>query len=80
MADTGYNHADSWTFVQDADPDDWDATPIGAGVTQTGTTVISNDLKTGTIIGVSAYENNTGDIDGDIIIHILGDTDGTKSR
>ena len=74
MADTGYNWG-SWAFVQDADPSDWDAEALADAATETSGTAISLDGKAACIVGVGLYEDNTGAIDGDVTIYVLGETD-----
>ena len=74
MADTGYNWG-AWAFVQDDDPDDWDATALADNATETSGTAISLDSKAACIIGVAAYEDNTGAIDGVVTVYVLGETD-----
>ena len=75
MADTGYNW-DAWAFVQDADPSDWDAEALADNATEVSGTAISLDGKASCLIGIAAYEDNTGAIDGVVTVYVLGDGAG----
>ena len=72
MADTGYNWG-AWAFVADADPSDWDAEALADNATETSGTAISLDGKAACIIGIAAYEDNTGAIDGKVTVFVLGE-------
>ena len=74
-ADTGYNWG-AWAFVADADPSDWDDEALADNATETSGTAISLDGKAACIIGIIAYEDNTGAIDGVVTVYVLGETGG----
>lgn len=74
MADTGFNWG-TWAFVQDADPSDWDAEALADSAAEISGTAISLDGKASCIIGVGLAEDNTGAIDGDVTVFVLGETD-----
>lgn len=75
MADTGYNWG-AWAFVQDDGGTDWDADALADNGTEISNTAISLDGKAACLIGIAAYEDNTGDIDGVVTVYVLGDGAG----
>lgn len=73
MPDTGYNWG-AWAFVQDDGSTDWDADLLADNATEIGQ-AISLDGIAACIIGVAAFENNTGAIDGVVTVFVLGEND-----
>jgi len=75
MAETGYNWG-AWAFVMDDGGGDWDADALADNGTEISNTAISLDGKAGCLVGIAAYEDNTGAIDGVVTVYILGDGGG----
>lgn len=76
MADTGFNWDASWSAMQKS-ATDWTSDAIADAATETGDAV-DMDNKASINISIAAYEDNTGAIDGDVTVHVLGDIDGTN--
>ncbi len=77
MANTGYKYG-TWAFAKDDGGTDWDADALADNATETSNTAISNDQKSHTLVAVGAYEDNTGAIDGDVTVYVLGDGGGEE--
>lgn len=75
MANTGYSWS-SYSAVQKA-ASDWSADALADAATETGDS-ISIDVKAAAVVSITAVEDNTGAIDGDCTVYILGDIDGTN--
>jgi len=75
MANTGYTWS-VYTFVQKS-VGDWSADDIPGAATETGDST-SIDGKAAAVVSITAVEDNTGAITGDVTVHILGDIDGTN--
>jgi len=75
MANTGYKWG-AWAAMQKG-AGDWTADAIADNGTETGDAT-SIDGKAGCIVSIAAYEDNTGAIDGNVTVYILGDADGTN--
>ena len=75
MANTGYKWG-SYAFVQKS-AGDWTADAIADNGTETGDST-SIDGKAACVVSISAVEDNTGAIDDDVTVWILGDIDGTN--
>jgi ABC-type glucose/galactose transport system permease subunit len=75
MADTGFNWG-SWAAMQKG-AGDWTADAIADNGTETGDET-SLDGIAACEIGIAAYEDNTGAIDGDVTVYVLGTVDGTN--
>lgn len=75
MANTGYTWG-SWTAMQKSGGD-WTSDAIADNGDEGGDAT-SIDGKAGCIVSIAAYEDNTGAIDGDVTVYILGDADGTN--
>lgn len=76
MADSGFNWDDSWAFVQKS-ASNWDDDALADEAEETSD-VIDLDGKAVCNISIEIVEDNTGAIDGDLEIYILGDVDGTN--
>lgn len=72
MADTGYNWG-QWAFVQESSSN-WDADLLADNATDIGD-AFSLSGKAACIIGIAAYENDTGAIDGPVTVFVLGEND-----
>ncbi len=75
MANTGYTWS-SYSFVQKS-AGDWTGDVIADAGTEEGDST-SIDGKAAAVVSITAVEDNTGAIDGDITVRILGDIDGTN--
>lgn len=75
MANTGYKWG-SWAAMQKG-ATDWTTDALADNGTETGDAT-SIDQKAACVVSVTAAEDNTGAIDGDVTIYILGDIDGTN--
>ena len=75
MANTGYDWG-SWAAMQ-ISASDWTADAVADTATDTGDAT-SLDKKTGCEVGITLVEDNTGAIDGDVTVHVLGSVDGTN--
>ena len=75
MADTGYNWG-AWAAMQKS-AGDWTSDAIADAGTETGDAT-SLDNKAACEVGIAAVEDNTGAIDGDITVYVLGDVDGSN--
>jgi len=75
MANTGYTWG-SWAFVQKG-AGNWSADDLADAATETGDAT-SIDGKAAALVSVTAVEDNTGAIDGEVTVYILGDIDGTN--
>ena len=73
MAGTGYDYG-AWAFALDDGGTDWDADALADNATEISNTAISLDTKASCIIGIDAYEDNTGAIDGVVTVYVLGET------
>ncbi len=75
MADTGY----SWgAFVAtQKGAGDWTADALADNATETSDAIDATG-KAGIIFGIGAAEDDTGVINGDVTVYILGDADGTN--
>ena len=78
MADTGYNWG-SWTAMPITDGGDgvWTGDALADNGTATGDAV-SLDVIAACEVGVAAYEDDTGAIDGVVTVYVLGTADGTN--
>ena len=76
MAGTGFDWDAAWTFVQDDDPDDWDASALADTATEVGGSSVSLDGKAACEVGITLYEDNTGAIDGVVTVYVLGSGGG----
>lgn len=72
MPDTGYNWG-AWAFVQESSSD-WDADLLADNATDISD-AFSLDGVAACIIGIAAYENGTGAIDGIVTVFVLGEND-----
>ncbi len=77
MADSGINWDAAWTPLTKSGGGDWTALDV-ADNANAGSTAISMDGKACVEIGYSLVEDNTGAIDGDVTIYVLGDCDGSN--
>jgi len=77
MANTGRKWG-AWAFAKDSVGNDWNAKALADNGTEVSNTPISLDLKECCQIGIAAYEDNTGAIDGVVTVYILGTIDGTN--
>ena len=68
---TGHDYG-AWAFVKDGAGGDWDADAIADNATLTSNTAIDLDTKSACEIGIILVEDNTGAIDGDVTIYVLG--------
>ncbi len=75
MANTGYTWS-AYSAVQKS-AGAWTADALVDTVTETGDST-SIDGKAAAVVSITAVEDNTGAIDGDVTVYILGDTDGTN--
>lgn len=75
MANTGYTWG-SYAAVQKS-AGDWSADALADAATELGDST-SIDGKAACVVTVTAVEDNTGAIDGDVTVFILGDIDGTN--
>lgn len=75
MAETGYNWGD-WAFAKDDGGDDWNADALADNATEVSNTSISLDGKAACEVGIALAEDNTGAIDGDVTIFVLGSGGG----
>jgi len=75
MANTGYSWS-AYSAVQKS-AGDWSADALADAATETGDST-SIDGKAAAVVSITAVEDNTGAIDGDVIVYILGDIDGTN--
>ena len=75
MANTGYTWS-AYGFVQKS-AGDWSADAIADAATEIGDST-SIDGKAAAVVTITAVEDNTGAIDGDVTVFILGDIDGTN--
>ena len=73
MADTGF-HWGAWAFATKAAGGDWDASALADNATTGSPALISLDGKAGCEVGIALAEDNTGAIDGDVTVYVLGDT------
>ena len=71
MPETGYNWG-AWAFAKDEDGGDWDADALVDDATEVSNTSISLDGKAACQVGIVLAEGNTGAIDGDVTIFVLG--------
>jgi len=76
MANTGHFWS-AWSFVQESGGD-WDANALADSATDTSDAITVLDQKSACVLSFAFAEDDTGDIDGDITIHILGDIDGAN--
>lgn len=76
MIEKGYNWDDSWSAMQKSGGD-WSSDAIADTATEMGDAV-SMDEKAAIEVGIAAVEDDTGAIDGDVNVHILGDVDGSN--
>lgn len=74
MANTGHSWS-TYSFVQKGG--DWTADALADNATETGDSTSIN-LKSAALVTVTAVEDNTGAIDGDVTVYILNDIDGTN--
>lgn len=75
MANTGYTWS-AYSAVQKS-AGDWTSDALADAATETGDST-SIDGKAAAVVSITAVEDNTGAIDGDITVYILGDVDGTN--
>lgn len=75
MANTGFTWS-SFAFVQKS-AGNWSADAIADAGTEEGDST-SIDGKAAAVVSITAVEDNTGAIDGDVTVRILGDIDGTN--
>jgi len=75
MANTGYVWS-AYSAVQKS-AGDWTSDAIADNATETGDAT-SIDGKAAAVISITAVEDNTGVIDDDVTVWILGDIDGTN--
>lgn len=75
MANTGYAWS-AYAAVQKS-ASDWTSDALADGNWETGDTTSINN-KAACVVTVTATEDNTGAIDGDVAVYILGDIDGTN--
>ena len=71
MANTGYNWG-SWAFAKDSAGNDWNNKALADNATETSNTSVSLDMKAACEVAISLYEDNTGAIDGDVTVYVLG--------
>ena len=74
MANTGHTWS-AWAFVKDGAGGDWDADALADNAILTSNTAISLSGKSSCIVAVFLTEDNTGAINGNVTVAILGDCD-----
>jgi len=75
MANTGYTWG-SWAYVQKG-AGNWSADALADAATETSDAT-SIDGKAAALVSITCVEDNTGAIDGEVTVYILGDIDGTN--
>jgi len=75
MANTGYTWG-SYAYVQKS-ASNWSSDALADAGTETSDST-SIDGKAAAVVSVEAVEDNTGAIDGEVTVYILGDIDGTN--
>ena len=79
MANTGFDWG-AWAFALDAGGGNWDADTIADTASITSNTSISMDVIAACEVGVVLVEDNTGAIDGNVTIYVLGDGAGIQDE
>lgn len=75
MANTGYTWS-AYAAVQKS-AGDWSSDALADAATELGDAT-SIDGKAAAVVSITCVEDNTGAIDGDVTVYILGDIDGTN--